>query len=188
MYSKPGAVMKTICLSYNKLDFFSLNFSAKIHMKNLLFVLFIIPFSIAGQPKAGDIKKGIVGLWRFNHIYTKKSPIGQTDDACLKAMTYLFKEDGSVSVENTGKPACQYGNYIMQWGIIKLHDEKGKERFAIRLTEERIAERESYDGNTFNDEIFMIMSLGENYFTWIPKPQYTRPSAKAEQHWYQKIN
>jgi hypothetical protein len=157
-------------------------------MKNLLFALFIMPVSLSGQSKADDIKKSIVGLWRFDHLYAKKSNPGQTDDACIKAMTYLFKGDGSVSIENTDKPACQYGNYVMLWSIIKLHDEKGKEHFAIRLTEEMRAERESYDGNTFNDEIYMIMALKEKHFTWIPKPQYTPASAYDVQYWYQKIN
>lgn len=156
-------------------------------MKNLLLLLCIIPTSVFSQLNIAAIKENIVGLWQFEELYVKKNNAGQTEEPCTKATTYLFKKDGSVSVENTDKTNCAYGNYTMLWSVIKLHDEKGKEHFALRLTDEPRAERESYDGNTFTDEIYMVMVLKENHLSWIPKPQYTRPSANEVQYRYKKI-
>ncbi len=133
-------------------------------------------------------KKQIVGLWKFKLLYENKSKEIVNDDSCVAVMTYLFRENGSLRFGNTDKTVCEYGNSELFWTIIKLHDDRGKERFAVRLTEDRMPERTSYDGNTFNDEIFMITALSQKELIWIPKPQYTQPSVNDIKFKYFRIH
>jgi hypothetical protein len=149
---------------------------------------FLSCLTAKSQQRPLKYKKQIVGLWKFKLLYENKSKEIVNDDSCVAVMTYLFRENGSLRFENTDRTVCEYGNSELFWTIIKLHDDKGKERFAVRITEERMPERASYDGSTFNDEIFMIMSLSEKKLIWIPKPQYKQPSVNDIKFKYFRIH
>lgn len=155
----------------------------------LLLLFTLLPVAGFSQSKKlEDYKKTLLGTWKFDHLYSLKSDVNEETDDCVKAMTYTFNEDGTLSFENTDKSVCQYGNEKKYWSIIKIHDLRGKEKYAVRITEERMSERPSYDGNTFNDEIYMLVSFKKAFFTWIPKPQYSQPSADDIQYFYKKIS
>jgi hypothetical protein len=101
-------------------------------------------------------------------------------------MKYTFKENSTVEIKNSDSTKCKYGNEVKTWSIVSLHDERGKERYAIRIVEDGIGPRASYDGNTFTDEILMISMLKKNFLLWILKNQYKTASFKDVQLYYFK--
>lgn len=157
----------------------------KILLTGLVMAITVIPALGFCQSKLDEAKQKLIGSWKFGHLYSLRNDNpGEVDDACIKSVVYHFKDDGTVFIENTDKPACQYGNRTMNWMMVVMHDDRGKEHFAVRICEEGIGERASYDGNTFTDEIYMLVSFKKKFFTWIPKPQYKVPSTNNDMQYY----
>ena len=157
---------------------------------SLLVTMILIPALSFSQSTLDEAKQKLVGSWRFGHLYSMSNDNpGEVRDACIKVTIYNFKEDGTVSIENTDKATCKYANRSMKWSAVLMHDDRGKEHFAVRISEDGVGERASYDGNTFTDEIYMLVSFKKKFFTWIPKPQYKVPSTNTDmQYYYSRTN
>jgi hypothetical protein len=162
-----------------------------IQMKKIffLFLIALIPSYLFSQSKLEDAKQNLIGSWQFGYLYTLGNyDTGEEKDGCIKSTIYNFKEDGTVTVENTDTSICKYANRTNKWSIVVMHDIRGKEHFAVRLSEDGIGERNSYDGNTFTDEIFMLVTFKKKFLTWIPKPQYKVPNTNQDlQYFYKRI-
>jgi hypothetical protein len=140
------------------------------------------------QSKLDDAKQKLIGSWKFGHLYSLSTTPGEPNEPCIKAVVYNFKADGTVLEENTDTTICKYGNSTRKWSVILIHDERGKEHYAVRITEDGVGERASYDGNTYTDEIYMFVSFKKKFFTWIPKPQYKAPSSNDVQSFYRRAS
>lgn len=155
----------------------------------LLSIIALAPIYLFSQSKLDAAKLKLIGTWQFGYLYTLGNyDVGKEKDGCIKATLYNFKEDGTVLVENTDSSICKYGNRTIKWSIVIMHDARGKEHYAVRLSEDGIGERNSYDGNTYTDEIFMLVSFKKKFLTWIPKPQYKVPNVNQDlQYFYKKM-
>jgi hypothetical protein len=161
-------------------------------MKSKFVVCFVMlvcvfsSFKSFAQSEIDEKKAALVGRWQFVY-YTSLSEPSKPSDACAILMEYKFNEDGTVNVINVDSTAgCKYASETKKWSIITMHDNRGKEHFAVRMFEDGVGPRASYDGNTFTDEIYMFVSFKKKFFTWIPKPQYSVPSTNDMQAYYRR--
>lgn len=145
--------------------------------KSLLFFLIGIQlfYSATAQKSKATITQNLVGhAWKFI-----AGPNGKkSTDSCEKYTTYKFREDGIVEIRSADSIKCDNWTLKRVWNIIKLHDIRGKAYFGVRITEQLMPERQSYDDFTFEDKIFLIVSIKNGVLTWALKPPYNRPSIK----------
>ena len=158
--------------------------------KNALYCLLITNTLLSSNvfaqdlAKIDELKKKIIGTWRFDHYYSiNDADAARKPDDCTFSMKYTFKENSTVEIKNSDSTKCKYGNEVKSWSIVSLHDDRGKDRYAIRIVEDGIGPRQSYDGNTFTDEILMISMIKKNFLLWIPKTQY-KPASFNDLHLY----
>jgi hypothetical protein len=158
----------------------------KMFLSSLILMMSLIPSFSFCQSKLDEAKQKLIGTWKFEYLYSLTATAGEPTEPCVKAIVYHFKADGTAVMENADTTICKYGNDTRKWSVIILHDERGKEHYAVRITEDGVGERASYEGNTYTDEIYMFISFKNKFFTWIPKPQYKVPSANDMQSFYRK--
>lgn len=140
-----------------------------------------------GQTKKEEIAQKVIGTWQFSNYWNSAGPdyVQYVSDTCQNLTTYTFNQDGTASIQSKDKSQCKMEPLTYYWSVVSLHDASGFERQAIRLTEEKMAERESYDGNTWNDIILMIVTLKKKSVRWVEKPQYY-PANLSKQSVYNK--
>ncbi|MEI9957925.1 MAG: hypothetical protein WDM90_16855 [Ferruginibacter sp.] len=116
--------------------------------KSLLFFLIGIQlfYSATAQKSKATITQNLVGhAWKFI-----AGPNGKkSTDSCEKYTTYKFREDGIVEIRSADSIKCDNWTLKRVWNIIKLHDIRGKAYFGVRITEQLMPERQSYDGLYF---------------------------------------
>ena len=153
----------------------------------ILLALSLLTNHCLAQDKKQELSGKIIGTWQFSNYWNPGGPVyaEYVADTCQNLTTYTFKEDGTALVQSKDVTKCKTAPQKMYWSIISLHDALGNQRYAIRMTEEKIAERESYDANTWNDVILMIVSLKKKTIRWVEKPQYS-PAGLEKQSVYDK--
>ncbi|HEX6428443.1 MAG TPA: hypothetical protein VF008_12185 [Niastella sp.] len=137
--------------------------------------------------KKEDVLEKIIGTWYFfgYHDLAAVNAHAEQADGCTKVVTYTFNQDGTALINSTDTSICR-GELLDYWSIVSLHDDRGKERLAIRITDEKEPELANYDRNTYNDRILMIVQIKKKFVCWVRKPQY-HPASSIKQSVYKKI-
>jgi len=140
------------------------------------------------QKTKEDVVERITGSWKFKHYWMPYDQVNyeHPKDTCEYLTTYTFNQDGTATIQSTDNSLCKVTYPALYWSVVSLHDVKGKQYFAIRLTEDKMPERDSYDKNTYNDIILMLVSCKKKWVSWVKKPQYN-PADVRKQKVYDKI-
>lgn len=144
----------------------------------LLALFFLTTFNGFSQSKNDEIAKKLVGSWKFREYFRPyiEPHYKENKDYCLEFIQYTFQADGTVSFKNMNSGMCPLKESKARWSIVKLHAKEGKEYFGVRIFEEGVAERPDYDGNTYNDKVYLLTNVKGKFMQWIPKPQYDKAS------------
>lgn len=150
----------------------------------LVVLMLFISINLEAQPSHEKVIKNLKkGEWFFNSIdvpgkntFISMRDIIETHDSCQKYLSYKFLDENKVEIKNNKLSSCNEITTIKFWSVINLHDEAGKSYNGIRITEEAASERDNYDKNTYNDDIFLIVFSNRNNLQIVAKPQYKSPN------------
>jgi hypothetical protein len=150
------------------------------HLKSLiLFGLVLLASQSIAQSdsKTEKMKEKLVGTWQYRWLFKSNGDTQQTTDNCEKNIQYTFNTDGTVIFNNINDKECAIvSGTKARWSVVRTKCVEGWDYLALRIFEEGTPERSSYEGNTYNDQIFLLCKVKGKFLQWIKKPQYKTAS------------